>query len=115
MKILFLDLCPKSKSCFALLLLAAVIGRGIAVSAQRPEQIDLEVVNRIKNEELHDSQLMQTVGYLTDVIGPRVTASPGLRRAQQYAIDRLGSWGIQNGRLEPWDRTFGRGWSLEGF
>ena len=115
MKTLFLDSCAKSKSYFALGLLAAVIVQGISVSAQQPEQIDLDVVNRIKNEELRNSQVMQTVEFLTDVIGPRLTGSPGLRQAQQYAIDRLGSWGITNGRLDPWGRTFGRGWSLEGF
>jgi carboxypeptidase Q len=114
-KNLFLDLCPKAKSFFTLLMLTAMIGRGIAVFAQQPEPIDLDVVNRIKNEELHNSQVMQTVGYLTDVIGPRLTGSPGLRQAQQYAIERLRSWGIANGRLDPWGRTFGRGWSLEGF
>jgi hypothetical protein len=114
-KNLSLELCPKSKSYFALLLLAAVLGRGTAVSAQKPERINLDVVNRIKNEELHNSQVMQTVAYLTDVIGPRLTGSPGLRQAQQYAIERLGNWGISNGRLDPWGRNFGRGWSLEGF
>ena len=92
-----------------------MIVQGISVSAQQPEQMDLGVVDRIKNEELHNSQVMQTVGYLTDVIGPRLTGSPGLRQAQQYAIDRLASWGISNGRLDSWDRTFGRGWSLESF
>src|SRR6185369_16602028 len=61
------------------------------------------------------SQVMQTVSYLTDVIGSRVTGSPGLRSAQQYAIDRLAGWGIAGGRREPWGRDFGRGWSLEGF
>jgi carboxypeptidase Q len=115
MKVLSLDLCRNSKSCFIFLLLATMIGRGISVSAQQPEQIDLGVVNRIKDEELHNSQVMQTVGYLTDVIGPRLTGSPGLRKAQQYAIDRLAGWGIANGYLDPWGRNFGRGWSLEGF
>jgi hypothetical protein len=58
---------------------------------------------------------METVSYLTDVIGPRLTGSPGLRKAQQYAIERLRGWGIASGQLEPWGRPFGRGWSLEGF
>ncbi|HSQ23384.1 MAG TPA: M20/M25/M40 family metallo-hydrolase [Pyrinomonadaceae bacterium] len=105
----------KSKSCFTILLLATIVGRGISVSAQRLEPIDLDVVNRIKDEELHHSQVMQTVSYLTDVIGPRLTGSSGLSKAQQYAIDRLAGWGIANGHLEPWGRNFGRGWSLEGF
>lgn len=92
-----------------------MIGRGVSVSAQRPDQIGLDVINRIKNEEQRNSQVMQTVEFLTDAIGPRLTGSPGLRKAQQYAIDRLASWRVANGRLDPWDRTFGRGWSLESF
>jgi len=80
-----------------------------------PEKVDLEVINRIKSEELQRSQIMETVGYLTDVIGPRLTGSPGLLKAQQYAIERLRSWGIANGQREGWGRPFGRGWSLEGF
>ncbi|HJZ79427.1 MAG TPA: M20/M25/M40 family metallo-hydrolase [Pyrinomonadaceae bacterium] len=79
------------------------------------EKTDLDVINRIKSEELQHSQVMETVGYLTDVIGPRLTGSPGLRRAQQYAIERLREWGIANGQREPWGQPFGRGWSLEGF
>src|SRR5262249_47011448 len=79
------------------------------------EKTDLDVINRIKSEELQHSQVMETVGYLTDVIGPRLTGSPGLRRAQQYAIERLREWGIANGQREPWGHPFGRGWSLEGF
>lgn len=104
----------KAKSHFTVLLLLATIGH-VSVLAQQPEPIDLEVINQIKDEELHRSQVMQTVSYLTDVIGPRVTGSPGLRNAQQYAIDRLAGWGIAGGRREPWGRDFGRGWSLEGF
>jgi carboxypeptidase Q len=115
MKTRSLVMSRKSKSCFVILLLVLTVCPQVSVSAQKPEPINLEVVNMIKNEEMHNSQVMQTVGYLTDVIGPRLTGSPGLRKAQQYVIDRLNSWGIANGRLEPWGRNFGRGWSLEGF
>jgi len=88
----------------------------ITGEAQQPaETVDLGVVNRIKDEELNRSQVMETVEYLTDVIGPRLTNSPNLRKAQQYAIDKLNGWGIPGGKLEPWGRDFGRGWSLENF
>ena len=115
MKIFCSGLRRQAKSGFVLFLIAIAIGRGISVAAQQPEPIDLNVINKIKDEEMQRSQVMSTVSYLTDVIGPRVTGSPGLRRAQQYAIDTLGSWGISNARLEPWGRNFGRGWSLESF
>ena len=57
---------------------------------------------------------MDMVGYLTDVIGPRLTGSPNLKRAEEYARDELRKWGLANAHLEAWG-PFGRGWSLEGF
>jgi carboxypeptidase Q len=63
---------------------------------------------------LHHSQIMDTVGYLTDVVGPRLTGSPNLKKAEQFARDKLRAWGLANAHLEPWG-PFGRGWSLEGF
>lgn len=77
------------------------------------ERIDLDAINRIKEAELNRSQVMDMVGYLTDVVGPRLTGSPNLKKAQQYAIDKMREWEISNPHLEPW--RFGRGWSLEGF
>jgi hypothetical protein len=92
-----------------------VTGGGATCSAQRqPERIDLDAINRIKQEELKHSQIMETVGYLTDVTGPRLTGSPNLRKAQEYVASRLREWGVENVHLEAWG-PFGRGWSLEGF
>lgn len=115
MKIFCAELRHRAKSYLAVLFVAAIIGQPGSIAAQSTEPVDLDVVNRIKLEELTRSQVMPTVEYLTDVIGPRLTNSPGLLKAQQYAIDRLKGWGIPGGRREPWGRNFGRGWSLEGF
>ena len=104
-----------SSSLLAFVLAGSFLSSITCEAQQRPEPVDLEVVNRIKVEELNRSQVMETVEYLTDVIGPRLTNSPNLRKAQQYAIDRLNAWGIPGGKLEPWGRSFGRGWSLENF
>src|SRR5262245_41946848 len=48
---------------------------------------------------------------LTDVIGPRLTGSPGHVQAARWAAERLKAWGLDNSRLEPFQ--FGPGWSLE--
>lgn len=77
------------------------------------EKVDLNVINRIKDEALNHSQIMEMVGYLTDVIGPRLTGSPNLKAAEEYAADLLRKWGA-SARLEPWG-PFGRGWSLQDF
>lgn len=78
------------------------------------EKIDLEVVAKIKDEGLNRSQVMQTISYLTDVHGPRLTGSPITRRAGQWTQGKLTEWGLVGARLEPWG-PFGRGWTLEAF
>lgn len=83
--------------------------------AQTPrEPVDLEIVAKIKEEGLQRSQVMETLSYLTDVHGPRLTGSPQIRRAAEWTVQRLRDWGIQHVHLEPWG-PFGRGWSLESF
>jgi len=78
------------------------------------ENVDLATVHRIKEEAFTDSKVMESLFYLTDVNGPRLTNSPGQRAAADWAVKTLKAWGIEGARLEPWG-TFGRGWSLSGF
>ena len=68
------------------------------------------MMTRIRDEGFRHSQVMATASYLTDVIGPRLTGSPALRRANEWTRDRLTTWGLANAHLEPWE--FGRGWSF---
>src|SRR6185437_4058054 len=68
----------------------------------------------IKDEGMNRSQVMQTLSYLSDVIGPRLTASPGMKRANEWTRDQLTKWGLQNAHLEAWG-PFGRGWTLKRF
>src|SRR3712207_7076695 len=51
---------------------------------------------------LFRSQVMDTLMYLTDVIGPRLTGSPQMKRANEWTRDKLTAWGLQNAKLEPW-------------
>ena len=73
-----------------------------------------ETIDRIREEGLKNSQVMKTLSYMTDVIGPRLTNSPGMKRANEWTRDQMAKWGMQNARLESWG-PFGRGWSLRGF
>ncbi|WP_435021434.1 M20/M25/M40 family metallo-hydrolase [Tundrisphaera sp. TA3] len=81
-----------------------------AVPAKRPA----DPIERIKEEAEKRSQVMATLGYLTDVIGPRLTASPGAKRANEWTRDKLAAWGLENAKLEPWGE-FGKGWTLKRF
>jgi carboxypeptidase Q len=82
--------------------------------AARAEAVDLEAVQRIKDEGLQRSQVMDTAWNLTEVHGPRLTNSPAVRAAADWAAKRLTGWGVANVRQEPWG-PFGRGWSNEKF
>src|SRR2546428_6547101 len=76
------------------------------------EPIDLGMVTRIRNEGFSNSKVMDTLAYLTDVIGPRLTGSPQMKRANEWTRQQLESWGLANAHLESWG-PFGRGWTLE--
>lgn len=78
------------------------------------EPIDLKAISRIREEGLQHSQVMQTLAYLSDVIGPRLTGSPNQRRANEWTRDKLTSWGLSNAAIEPWGE-FGRGWAVKRF
>jgi hypothetical protein len=78
----------------------------------RPDTADLDAVARIKDEGLQRSQVMDTLWYLTDVHGPRLTNSPQVKAAADWAMARLRDWGIANVRQEAWG-PFGRGWANE--
>jgi hypothetical protein len=55
----------------------------------------------------------EIAGELMDGVGPRLTGSPNMKRANEYTRDKLSSFGLSNAHLEPWGTPFGRGWSNE--
>ncbi|HEY9004804.1 MAG TPA: M20/M25/M40 family metallo-hydrolase [Ohtaekwangia sp.] len=94
----------------ALVVLAPVFG-----SAQQVEKIDTAMVSKIKDEGLNHSKVMDILSMLTDVHGPRLTNSPGYKKAANYAKSSLELWGVQNVHLDTWEEDFGRGWQLKKF
>ncbi len=78
------------------------------------EQVDLAVVNRIKSEAFNNSKVMDTMFYLTDVYGPRLTGSANFKAAGDWAVKRLQEYGLVNVKEEKWG-PFGRGWQCKYF
>lgn len=96
---------------YAFLLPTIAFGQATApVVYQAPK----DVIDKIKDEGSKNSQVMQTLSYLTDVIGARLTGSPQMKRANEWTRDRMTKWGLQNAHLEAWG-PFGRGWTLKNF
>jgi carboxypeptidase Q len=91
-----------------LLFAASLLLAPAALPAAEP--VDLDMVNRIRDEGFHRSRVMDLVGQLTDVIGPRITGSPQMKQANEWTRDQLAQWGLANAHLEPF--FFGRGWSF---
>lgn len=96
--------------------IAAVLIFCLTVTAQvaQVEKVDLEMMKKIRAEGMERSQVMDTLSWLTDVNGPRLTGSPGMKSANEWTKNKLTEWGLANAHLESWG-PFGRGWSLEKF
>jgi len=60
------------------------------------EPVNWEVVSKIRDEGLQRSQVMDMVGYMSDVLGPRLTASPSMRKAQDWARQKMLEVGLEN-------------------
>lgn len=73
------------------------------------ERVDLDAIARIRTEGLEHSQIPELAHHLTDVIGPRLTGSPGMKAANAWTAATLRSWGLTNVAVESWGH-FGRGW-----
>jgi len=76
---------------FALLAPYATFGQQ---PTQQPASDPNDPMARIKDEGMNHSQVMQTLSYLSDVIGPRLTASPNAKRANEWTRDTLSKWGF---------------------
>ena len=73
------------------------------------EPIDLNAYNTIREEGLKHSHVMDYAGGLTDGIGPRLTGSPNMAKANAWTRDQLTRMGCVNVHLEDWGE-FGMGW-----
>jgi carboxypeptidase Q len=100
---------------FTTVTLALAIGSAspIRTPLVAQESIDRAMMGRLTAESQAHSRVLESYRTLTDVIGPRLTGSPGFKRAVDWTRDRLTEWGMSNVAVEPF--PFGRGWTLEKF
>ena len=102
-------------ACSVLVAAAAALPLGAA-----GEKIDYEAINKIKQLGLsaQTSQVMEISSWLTDVHGPRLTGSPNVQKAGEWAAAKMKEWGLQNVALEPWadkNNQFAYGWTNDKF
>jgi len=75
----------------------------------KPEVLDLATIDRIRDEGLNNSHIMEYASGLFDGVGPRLTASPDFVKAQEWSLDQLRRMGASNPHTESWGE-FGMGW-----
>ena len=82
-----------------------------AYEAPQPEHetLDLNMYQRIRNEGISHSHVMEYASALDDDIGPRLTGSPNLKHANEWTRDQFTAMGCSNAHLEDWGE-FGMGW-----
>ncbi len=95
----------------SLFLLAIVSLSLISFKGDKDDKVDLHTIVLIKNEGFNNSKVMETLFELTDVNGPRLTGSTGMRNAEKWAKAKFESWGLANANIEQWG-GFGKGWEI---
>src|SRR5580658_3587973 len=107
------EIVRKHASVFVVLalLLAVAPGRAQAPALSTSE---LAAIHQIREEGFSPttSKIMEIIGYLSDVHGPRLTNSPNIKEAAKWTTDTMNEWHLANVHLEQWG-PFGRGWSNE--
>ena len=84
----------------------------VPTPAVAQEPVYWDVIDRIRSEGFENPQVMDNAGYLADVIGPRLTGSPNMRQAQEWAMARMTEFGLSRVQKEPWgDETVG--WEVQ--
>ncbi|MFI5177364.1 MAG: M20/M25/M40 family metallo-hydrolase [Vicinamibacterales bacterium] len=93
---------------FVPLLMAGLVAVTLT-ARQLQEKVDDAMNGKIIAEGMNRSQIMRIEHMLADVYGPRLTGSPNHEGAAKWAVQEMTSWGMKNGKLEPWN------WGHEGW
>jgi hypothetical protein len=75
-----------------------------ADKASSATEVERDVIADIKS----NSEIMKNLTYLCDVIGPRLTSSPALKRANEWTAEKMKAYGLTNVHLESW--SLPEGW-----
>ena len=81
--------------------------------AQQHDKLDYAAIGQIRDEGLNRPQAMETLLWLSDRYGPRVTGSPAMEEAGAWTMKKMTEWGLANVHREDFD--FGRSWSIVRF
>src|SRR5688572_12786935 len=78
-----------------------------AIPLQAQSPVDTSGAGALIAQALNRSEVMQNLRHLSDVIGPRLSGSPAMRRANEWTAERFRAYGL-TAVLEPYE--FGVPW-----
>jgi hypothetical protein len=86
----------------------------ITIFAQSSYPVDSKVVAQIREEGFQRSEIANTLSYMTDVIGARLTNSDAMYEAQDWVVSEMKKMGLKNIKKEPF-MDYGVSWDNEYF
>jgi len=87
------------------------LAQGVPTGAE-VQSVDLAMVAKIREEGLQRSRLVETLSFMTDVLGARLTLSEGMTRGQAWAVSEMAAIGLTNTTVEPF-MDYGVSWDNE--
>jgi 6-phosphogluconolactonase len=103
---------PHCVAWLSLAVLVAILPLTPAREPQAPKDgreaealaLDQKIIAEVKDH----TQILPNLTYLSDVIGPRLTGSENLKRANDWTAQKMREYGLENVHLEGW--TIPVGW-----
>ncbi|MBO0697977.1 MAG: M20/M25/M40 family metallo-hydrolase [Zavarzinella sp.] len=96
---------PHLRAAFAAVCVLSLAATGRA--QETAEKAALELDAKIMEDAQKTSEIMKNLGYLSDIIGPRLTGSANLKHANEWAAEVMKKYGLTNVHLEPWEIPIG--------
>ena len=76
-------------------------------SQDAADKAAIELDTKLIEDAQKTSEIMKNLGHLSDVIGPRLTGSANLKRANDWGAEVMKKYGLTNVHLEPWEIPIG--------
>jgi carboxypeptidase Q len=90
---------------------ALALAAGLVAAPAMAAGVEAQTINEIADQGFNHGEVADTLEYLSDEIGGRLTNSPAMRKAEAWTQGQFRAWGLSNVRLQPFE--FGRGWWIE--
>lgn len=91
-------------ACAAFVAVVCFLAAPSALRAQdAADKASIELDTKLIEDAQKTSEIMKNLGYLSDVIGPRLTGSANLKRANDWGAEVMTKYGLTNVHLEPWE------------